>query len=222
MGSWSDEQVGHRLGAHQQIRIVRRDGKPLGPEAPPYAVSPGIYRKSGRDPCDEISIIDFSEASTIMNPRHQRYTRIELQSPETMLNKTVSQAADVWTFACTVFEIFNNDVLFQTATFTTEDVLSETVEALGKLPQRMWEMWDQRIYYFDEDGGKRANLEEPVSLATRIEKMRSRPLIARNAEQLEEKDLLGLHTLLQRCLKYEPGERATADDILKMDWIREI
>lgn len=63
---------------------------------------------------------------------------------------------------------------------------------------------------------------EVKPLALRIKRMRSTPSAAREAEQLNEQDSIGLQKLLERCLRFEPEERATAEDILKMDWIQKL
>lgn len=42
------------------------------------------------------------------------------------------------------------------------------------------------------------------------------------SEQLTVNDLAGLKNLLALTLDYEPSERATADEIVKLDWVQQL
>ena len=225
--SWPVEKVYEHCGVPETQEIIRYDGKPLGPEVPPYAVFPTIFHESGNLPLSEISILDFGEASFATEPRTKWHTPILLQAPEALLGEPVCQSADIWAFACTVFALFNNASLFRGYMPNSDEVLSEIIDALGPPPKRWWEKWEQRVYYFEEDGTKKTeNLTESYRevkpLVARIWSMRSRPPAAREAEQLDGEEMAELQKLLERCLRYEPEERATAEEILRMDWIQRI
>ena len=225
--SWPVDQVYKHLGLPNKQVITRNDGNTLGPEAPPYAVSPAILLKLGKPPTNEISILDFGEASFATDLRKQWHTPIVLQAPEALLGEPVGQPADIWAFACTVFAIFNNKSLFEGFMPNADDVLSEIVDTLGRLPERWWENWERREEFYEKDGRKKIDhlteeYQEVKPLAVRIRRMRSRPPAARRAEQLSEENSFGLLKLLESCLRYEPKERATAADILEMDWIQKL
>ncbi len=109
---------------------------------------------------------------------------------------------------------------------TTDDVLSEIVDTLRRLPERWWWKWEARGEYY-EDGRKKIEhlteeYQEVKPLAVRIGRMRSTLPAAKKAEQLSEEDLVGLRLLLEGCLRYEPGERATAEEVLGMEWIQKL
>lgn len=186
-----------------------------------------MLRHLMRSPVGEISILDFGEASFASEPRERWRTPILLQAPEALLSEPVGQPADIWAFACTIFGLFDNTLLFESYMPTADEVLSEIVDTLGPLPPRWWRKWGQRGYYYEEDGTKKTeDLTEPYQeirpLGVRLRRMRSSPPAAKEAEQLCEKDLVGLHELLERCLRYEPAARATAEDILNLGWIRSL
>ena len=210
MDSWPVERVYEHCGVPETQEIIRYDGKPLGPEVPPYAVFPTIFHGSENLPLGEISILDFGEASfATTEPRTKWHTLIQLQAPEALLGEPVCHSADIWAFACTVFALFDNASLFRGYMPNSDEVLSEIIDALGPPSKRWWEKWEQRVHYFEKDGTKkRENLtgsyREVKPLAARIRGMRSRPPAAREAEQVDEEEMAELQKLLERCLRYEP------------------
>ncbi len=187
---------------------------------------PAILLKLGKPPTNNISILDFGEASFAAELRTKWHTPILLQAPEALLGEPVDQPTDMWAFACTVFALFNNKSLFEGFMPTTDDVLSEIVDTLGRLPERWWWKWEARGEYY-EDGRKKIEdlteeYQEVKPLAVRIGRMRSTPPAAKKAEQLSEEDQVGLRLLLEGCLRYEPGERATAEEVLGMEWVQKL
>lgn len=225
--SWPMTQIYKCLGSPIKQAISRYDNNPPGPEAPPYAVLPAYLFKLKRSFRDDIAILDFGEASFASESRKRWHTPIILQAPEALLGESVNQSADIWAFACTVFALFNNRALFDSGMLGSDDVLAEIVDTLGRLPERWWQKWKYRDEFYEEDGTKKTeNLMEEYHdvrpLTLRIRQMRSSPSAARDAEQLSEEDLEGLQELLEHCFRYKPEDRVTAEDILKLDWIRNL
>ena len=180
-----------------------------------------------KPPGDDIVILDFGEASFASESRRSWHAPIVLQAPEALLGEPVGQPADIWAFACTVFTIFNNKSLFDSFMPNADDVLSEIVDTLGRLPEPWWRKWEQRAEFFEENGSKKTDdlteeYCETKPLGVRLRQMRSSPPAARTAEQLGQDDLVGLHKLLEQCLQLRPEDRATADDIPKLDWIQSL
>ena len=227
LDSWPTEKLYSEIGSPIEQVVNRNDNQPLGSEAPPYAVPAAAFWELGRPPTNDISILDFGEASFATEPRTKWHTPILLQAPEALLGEPVGQSADVWAFACTVFALFNNHSLFQGFLPTNDDVLSEIVDTLGRPPERWWWKWKARAEYYEEDGRKKLeNLTECYRevrpLAVRIARIRSTPPAAKQAEQLSDEDQMGLRVLLEGCLRYEPVERATVEEVLGMEWIQKL
>ncbi|KAL8938123.1 MAG: hypothetical protein Q9216_004062 [Gyalolechia sp. 2 TL-2023] len=225
--SWPLPQVYERLGSPIKQAVVRFDARALGPEVPPYAVLPADLLQLEIFPGDSLSILDFGGASFTSESRTQWHTPLRLQAPEALLGESVGQPADVWAFACTVFELFDNKSLFRGSMPNADDILFEIVDALGRFPDDWWAKWKYRWEFYEDDGTKKtADLTEDYqntkSLAVRINRMRSSPPAARKAERLDEEDLAGLQQLLTECLRYNPAERVTAQDILNLDWIQKL
>ena len=157
----------------------------------------------------DISILDFGGASLASDAREHCATPIINQASEVLLGETPGQPADVWAFACTVFALFDNTRIFEVGMANDTDILSEIVDALGRLPQHLWDKWEYRWEYYEEDGTRKLERLMPEyavhrPLARRIELMRSAlPPIARDAEQLSDDDKAGLRHLLEAYFKYE-------------------
>lgn len=223
----SVEKVYETLDLPNKQAISRVDGRALGPETPPYTVTPAYLFQLGRPPDGDVTILDFGEATFASEPRRQCHTPILLQAPEALFGERLSQATDIWAFACTVFAIFNNETLFKGFMPMADDVLFEIVDTLGLLPDPWWKKWESRAEFFEENGRKKIDdlteeYRKTRPLAMRLRQMRSSPPAAREAEQLGEEDLAGLQQLLERCLRYKPDDRATAQEILELDWIKKI
>lgn len=207
--------------------ISRNDGKSLGPEAPSYAVVPAKLLQLVKTPSNNISFLDFGEASLASDPRKKCHSPIVLKAPEALFGEPLGQPTDIWAFACTVFVIFNYRSLFECGMLNAENVLSEIVDALGRLPEPWWKKWERRADFYEEDGSKKTtnlteNHWETKPLAVRIRQMRSKSQAAKAAEQLSEEDFMGLQQLLEQCLRYKPEDRVTAKDILNLDWIKKL
>lgn len=226
-GSWSLPQAYKYLGTPIKQVVSRQDSQPLGPEAPPYVVLPASLLEFGRSSEGVLSILDFGEASFAFEPRTRWHTPIHLQAPEALLGEPIGQPADIWAFACTVFELFNNDSLFQGFMPNADDILVEIVDALGQLPDSRWAQWKCRGEFFNDDGSRKTEdltdeYRERNSLAMRLGRIRSSPPAARKAEQLSDEDVVGLQQLLERCFDYRSEQRITAKEILNLEWIRRL
>ena len=66
--------------------------------------------------------------------------------------------------------------------------------------------------------------QEARLLAVRIQQMRlgRGKQLEGATQQLNAKDLAGLHTLLASMLRYEPSERATAEEVIKQEWVQQV
>lgn len=229
LDSWNDEQIREHFGEPSMNMVSRLDDKPVGPEVPPYTVEPAYISgpvEEGLTRC--IKIIDFGEASFSKEERKKLHTPILLQPPELFFDENIGLSADIWALACTIFDIFGKHSLFQAFMPDKDIVLLEMVSTLGMLPDRWWKNWENRGQYFSSDGTRKADSmisypQEPRPLALRIQQMRlGRGEREESAsEQLNAKDIANLQNLLLSMLRYEPSERATAEEVAKFEWAQQ-
>lgn len=111
----------------------------------------------------------------------------------------------------------SNRHLFEDWLGDTDTILQENVSALGRLPQEWWDRWEERGEFFEVDGtwkekdGRRAV---------------SRSLLLRCQQMGREEDahfwkdeVFALEKMLRSMLQYEPEKRATAEDLVRSDWM---
>lgn len=138
---------------------------------PPYTVK-SAYFWSPNEECHrkQIKIIDFGEPSSRVEARKTLHTPMILQAPEAFFDEGIGLPADIWAFACTVFDIFGKRSLFET-------FMLDKDSALGMLPNRWWEKWGNRSRYFLSDGAPNTNSltsyhEDAKPLALLVQQMR--------------------------------------------------
>ena len=143
MDSWHVEQVYDSFGEPSKEMVSRLDNEPLGPEVPSYAVQSAYFRSPDLEALrTHIKIIDFGEASLSSETRKNLHTPMSFRAPESFFGEEIGLPADVWAFACTVFDFFGRFPLFEAFRPNKDNIFFEVVDVLGKLPDRWWQKWD--------------------------------------------------------------------------------
>ncbi|KAL8676964.1 MAG: hypothetical protein Q9186_006573 [Xanthomendoza sp. 1 TL-2023] len=218
--SMSVDEIYQHFHTPRQTQIRRVDGAPPGPEAPSFAVMPAQVIIN----CDEVSdpricISDFGEAwlNQDMTSKNDLNTPVALLPPEaTFAKDSIGPPADVWTLACSMYEILGERPLFEGFFPTRDDIIAEMVDCLGRLPQTWWENWRSRGKYFHEDGSfiSEVSAAESLNLAHRIQWMGRTKNLEFSAEEAQS-----VEKMLRAMLEFEPAKRATAEDIVKSEWM---
>lgn len=221
--SLSVDEIYQQFQTPRETKVHRVDGAPLGAEAPPTSVMPAQTLLS----CDKvkdprISIADFGESwlSKEMPPRQDLNTPVVYLPPESTFAKdSIGFPADVWTLACSIYEIMGERVLFEGFFPDRDDIIAEMVSCLGPLPQHWWDAWDRRGDFFLEDGSWRTDME-------RCHDSKSRPLAYRIQGMGRESDpgfcaeeAKSLEEMLRSMFEYEPAKRASVKDVAESDWM---
>lgn len=111
---WTVNEVQDRFGEPNKWPLRRINGEPTGPEAPPYTVIPAYFWCLGNENITkEVRIIDFGEASSISESRSKLHIPMPFCAPAAFFDEDVTRLADIWAFACNVFELFSPSSLFQ-------------------------------------------------------------------------------------------------------------
>ncbi|PGH12937.1 hypothetical protein AJ80_06542 [Polytolypa hystricis UAMH7299] len=140
------EQLHARTGILAKEPVVREDGAPLDPGVPSELIVPVRLGLSS----DEISLADsaimtadFGEAfDPQVTQQFGAHTLLLLAPPESRFaepgesDEPLSFPGDIWTLACTIWDVFGSGPPFEAFPVTLDEVIVEHVEMLGKLPDR--------------------------------------------------------------------------------------
>lgn len=107
-----------------QVQNRQLDNGLLGPEVPSYFIFPAdIVVPADQVKDNKINISDFGEAF-LTNPPKALHTPMLLLPPETFLEK-FGPPADIWTLACTLFNILGERALFKAFIPNKDDLIAE-------------------------------------------------------------------------------------------------
>lgn len=204
------------------LRVVRGATPTYGPpHVPQYVVySPDLFLFLDpffKNPsAAQIKICDFSEAS-LHDPTHPEGIKRKLNcpnvhaAPEVIFDDLASPSSDIWAMGNTMHQILTGGgtegrtFIPGAARCSKDDVVSEMVRLLGRLPEKWWTRWEARSRYRDEEGrpiGK-TELEAREPLESRI-----------STFYLSGAQKTAFAKVLEGIFRYEPQDRLSASDIV--------
>lgn len=231
------------FGSPETEKVRTRGGAPCGPGAPAELVG-AIDNARLADASllqENIVVIDFGQSYNLANrpEGYQPGTVLNYQSPEARFDGRAGMEADVWALGCAIFEIRAGMPLFEPFFASDTDILRQTVEVLGRLPDPWWSSFEERNQWFEENGEpksaaagdqERAGVFIRSSKSSIQQKLRSigtqdeyssaddGPIMEKPGVKLEEEEVRLLGDLLEKMLKYDPEERITIQEVLAHPW----
>ncbi|XP_078173637.1 protein kinase dsk1-like [Carex rostrata] len=162
----------------------------------------------------QCKIVDFGNAVRGNEELMEEIQTREYRAPEVVIGSGYSFSADMWSFACLVFELATGDTLFAPMAsddFTEdEDHLAQMMELLGKMPKKIAVTGSRSKDYFDRHGDLK-----------RIRRLKFRPMDSLLVDKYHftETDARSLSNFLCPLLDFEPEKRPTASQCLVHQWI---
>ena len=138
----------------------------------------------------------------------------QYRSPEVIIGADYDTSADVWSFACTVFEMVTGDFLFEPRKGQVydkdDDHLAQMMELLGRMPKNMALSGKHSERYFDKSG----NLKN-------IRGLNYWPIqkVLMEKYRIKEQEAVSLAQFLTPMLEWYPQKRANAKDMLNHPWL---
>ena len=138
----------------------------------------------------------------------------QYRSPETIIGLSYGTSADVWSFACMIFELITGDFLFEPRKGHNfdkdDDHLAQMMEILGKMPKNIAFSGRLSKRFFDKTGHllKIRGLQHWPLKKVLMEKYR---FVESEAESLAD--------FLLPMLEWYPEKRATAKEMLDHPWL---
>lgn len=169
------------------------------------------------DPNMQVKIADLGNACWVHHHFSTEIQTRQYRSPEVILGIDYNHTADMWSFACMLFELLTGDFLFDPRSNDEfgkdEDHLAQMIETLGLLP-RDWALSGMYAKKLLNSQGELKSIKQlKIWLLTDviIEKYRILP---------SQAQLLG--SFLQPMLEFKPEKRITAELALTHPWLYDV
>ena len=198
-----------------------------------------------------IKISDLGGAYLMDQPPIEAVTPLGLRSPELVIEGTISNDQDIWSFGCLIFEFITGKKLFSINDFDFGGSNEEAEEAdsngealdpnsssfddehllgftyiLGTLPQRMRARWPRSPIYFNENGEIIKNYIGPLPEGFDPSTIPATPPLRQLFEKetppdMAVEELELVKDLLCWILQYDSSKRPSISDLLKHKWFQE-
>lgn len=177
----------------------------------------GMLQKPARclDGIDfKCKVVDFGNACWADRPIAEEIQTRQYRAPEVILQSGYSYAADMWSFACTAFELATGEMMFAPKTgqgfSEDEDHLAMMMELLGKIPRKIATGGARSKDYFDRYGDLK-----------RIRRLKYGTLdrLLVDKYKFSDADARELAGFLCPILDFEPEKRPTAEQCLQHPWL---
>ncbi|KAM7523957.1 hypothetical protein LguiA_013859 [Lonicera macranthoides] len=159
-------------------------------------------------------VVDFGNACWADKPIAEEIQTRQYRAPEVILQSGYSFSVDMWSFACTAFELATGEMMFAPKSgqgfSEDEDHLALMMELLGKMPKKIAIAGTRSKDYFDRHGDLK-----------RIRRLKYWPLDKLLVEKFKfsETDASAFAEFLCPILDFTPEKRPTAQQCLKHPWL---
>lgn len=224
------------MGRPVTEEVVRLDGQAIESCAPVYIVHSGdLSRLEQRMMVSKILIVDFGASYFINKPPLKTTTPAQYAAPEVLRSIGVAPSSDVWALGCAAFEICAGYTLFKALFNPRQDVMKDMISMLGKPPDNIWKMWEERSRYFDEEGHAVRRTEQVIPFQTyplydRVRDMaRLYPADGRTIDMselpgwhLETVELVQMHDFLSKVFVFNPVSRISVQSALGHPFLAQV
>ncbi|KAH8648317.1 kinase-like domain-containing protein [Tricladium varicosporioides] len=197
------------IGSPVSEPVMRMDGKPITEHAPELVFLPAKFSFPGHFD-GSIVIADFG--STFKTSDDEGNARFSVYAPtaapERLLGKKIGLPSDIWSLACAIFQLISGKELFESNRNTSQMVLFEIMEVLGKPSEDWWLRWEKVAADLAITRRDAADCNNgPEKLDEMIDDL---------DDLTTDKELL--KDMLKRMLTLEPEERLTIKEVQEHPW----
>ncbi|KAL7062993.1 hypothetical protein AAHC03_01496 [Spirometra sp. Aus1] len=197
------------------VRPTTVDGTPFDKRRSLLLEPVFVEPDASKEVCDiEVKIADLGNACWTYRKFTEDIQTRQYRALEVLIGAGYSTPADIWSTACTAFELATGDYLFDPHTGENysrdEDHLAHIIELLGPIPRSIVSSGKYSREFFDKKACLRHIRElKPWDLLS--------VLVQKYDWPMHEAKLFT--SFLEPMLAYDPSERATAWECLQHPWI---
>ncbi|KAI0530352.1 kinase-like domain-containing protein [Xylaria digitata] len=235
-------QMTELLGEAEAYEVQTTSGESPQPRGPEYCVLAVSQTWCKKLLLEEIMVVDFGESFFANDLRNTTGIPTPYAAPEVIFHKEIGIGVDLWSLACTIYEIRTGDKLFGGSFYGSRvnRVVYEMEIILGPLAKPYREVWEREGLEGPDGIVKVPSLEykrRQCITGTRYDDILEAMLGAEREQyysllsgdrdkppikyQYEREEVLALADLLRTLLKYHPGNRLDADKVLQHRWLRD-
>ncbi|GAB66306.1 protein kinase domain containing protein [Plasmodium cynomolgi strain B] len=160
-------------------------------------------------------ICDLGNSLWVDESRYAEIQTRQYRSPEVILKSGFNETADIWSFACMIFELVTGDFLFNPQKSDrydkNEEHLSFMIEVLGNIPKYMIDTGFNSHKYFNKKTYKLKNIKNI--------KRYGLYKIFKYKYNIPEKEINPLCSFLLPMLAMDPQKRPSAYTMLQHPWL---
>ena len=173
------------------------------------------FHRSGLTEDFKIKIADLGNGCWVHHHFQPEIQTRQYRSPEVILGVNYSESADVWSFACMLFEMLTGEFLFdpkKDPSFSkSTDHLALMMELLNKFPRNFSTVGTNSKKYVDVTGALRK--------VPKLNFMSLKELAMKKYKMLEHEAQV-LQDFLMPALRIFPASRPSAWEVLSSPWLR--
>ncbi|KAI5924232.1 kinase-like domain-containing protein [Camillea tinctor] len=229
----SKSEVLELTGEPELVNIQTMSGKNPRPHAPKHCVVDVDPYWCKSLSSNSVAIIDFGESFRVETPPETTGIPTAYGAPEILFEgvRTPGFPSDVWSLACTMYEIKTRDILFGSRWGAGINMtMGQMAQYLGPVPGPYQAAYQRQLH-----AALRKSLDEARETGTSATELPTkeakdhpdafeRDIGAERQEETvkyryPERDIVLFPDLLKKMLKYDPDERISTDGVFFHPWI---
>lgn len=212
------------IGRPITFRVRHESGGDIPNSCPPCLIERCSFAGLSDYFTDKITLIDFGESFHFSSPPKALGIPDSYLPPELLLGESPAPGpyTDLWALGCTLFEIRQQIKLFYMLP-NTDEVIAEIVILFGKLPDCLWDKWDVRKRFFDDNahGPRSESATLEMFLTRELELWDPKPGATWSSLFTPEAEQKQLADIIYKLMKYEATDRLTAEEALDHEWFKD-
>lgn len=177
-----------------------------------------------------LKLCDFGSASFMPDPDITPYLVSRFyRAPEIIMGCKYDYAIDLWSVACTVYEMYTGKIMFPGK--SNNDMLKLMMETKGKIPNRLVKKGMFREQHFDSSFNflfmevDKVTEKEKITVMSNVAQTRDLLSSLRGNQKLTDekqmKKVVQLKDFLEKCLMLDPAKRLSINQALTHPFITE-